>query len=386
MKYCGDMSLLKAADVVMVQYDFLSNAGPLIEALLRLPRQPLIIVVKHCASMQFEALLVGEEKAAAYESAWLARVKQRDLWTADERRSRVALWARREREDRELLARYNLTSLDSCRLLRSILNDECRVGGKGLNTRPPFRHNLPRFLRELYFTPAKTKISKNGSYVADPMHQSPSYAVLQGCAAAAAIITAPSHPISTATEESHLTGQAAGKVLTGWCKTTQSWSSRRRIHTMLQTSASSGLEAAIVENKGWVAKLGGKDGKKRWLEASQVGARLKLRFGDLQGVRRLLIEYYAHTSVEKMAAARVEVTLGTRVLHSSSSIDGVCRTGCLPGQGFYFMHVAANLTNADAESVADGAHITLEVVQRPGDLAGSGNTRTFCIVSVIGAL
>ena len=77
VKHCADLSQLEKIDLIILHYDFMAEAATLIEALQRMPQAPLILVVKHCASMQVESLLLGEEKASAHESAWLARVKVR---------------------------------------------------------------------------------------------------------------------------------------------------------------------------------------------------------------------------------------------------------------------------------------------------------------------
>ena len=378
--FCGDLSKLAKADLVLIHFTELARIAPLVEMLHRLPTSPLLVVIKHCTSPQLEIGLVGEERASARESAWLARVKQRDIWSVEERRSRVAHYARSERADAEVVARFNLTSVDSCALLRGILRDDCRLGGSGMARMGPYQGDLPRFLREMYFTPAKTNISKG---LADPVHQSPVYSVLQGCVTAALMV---SMPRATGAAAAALPAPAMVAAPSGWCITTRSGARPGVLPLGLRARGLRDGALEVLQSLGWEAKQGGVDGSKRWLEAHQVGSQLTLRIGDVLGMRRLLIEYYAHASLP-LGVLRVNVSIGRTSW--ITQIDGHCKSGCLPQQGFYFMHVAAErLEEAQMDSVSNrnSALVSLQVVPRMALAAAMGleKASTFCVVSVIG--
>jgi hypothetical protein len=82
-----------------------------------------------------------------------------------------------------------------------------------------------------------------------------------------------------------------------------------------------------------------------------------------------------------MGVVQANVSVGRRTW--TSRIDGRCASGCLPGQGFYFMHVVAADWDSDLRVAGDGALVTLLVV--PSDTGSRTRSAKFCLASVIGA-
>ena len=419
--HCGSWRTLAEADIVLIQYSAIAAdhdvAKPLISQLLALPRSPLLLVIKHCSSTQVEVLSRGLESASAHSAVWLARDKHKDLWGEAQRREFVQGEAATEREDATFLSAHNLTFIDSCAALRSLLSGRCAVGGSGITFRARYRSTgeLHRLLRDMFFTPPG---SNRSMPLADPIHQSPIYSVLQGCLAAAAVLAheAPppaALPAGQSARQASIAGASsapsrAGASLPGvgappppptrgWC-----------VHAGHQSA----FERAVVSNDGWRARVGGRGGNKRWYEATRLGARLALRV-PVGSARRILLEYYAHSSLP-MGEVRAEVRLtgakadghaagggegggrGGRVW-STVRADGRCYRGCFAGQGFYRTIELARLppvpTGAAGEEAAGrrlvNALVTVELVARSDGCSWAaksenGNCTFFSIAGLIG--
>jgi hypothetical protein len=240
--------------------------------------------------------------------------------------------------------------------------------------------------------------SKQG--LGDPLHPSPFYSELIGCAAAQLII-------ATAQRGSSSSSSSSAKVTTAVPLALLSSSGRSASLPTPQEAVQepwclragdTEMATSMVENSGWAIRSGGAGGSKRWLHARGIGSSLTLTLRMTS--RRLAIEYYKHDTMP-LALVHANTTWHPRDsprrrqygLPSSSSpsssppvpqpepgvrstsvlLDGHCAKphACVQGQGFYYRALLAD--NIEGASVATPltASLRLTVVPRRDGRNGS---------------
>ena len=472
MLYCGRAEW-KDATIVLVHFAELSG-GPegstdghdLLEQLLGLPQRPLVLVIKHCSLPQLEILASGGQlpnsSRELQQSLWFRRDKHKAKFLRDEEGARQAVayaeqQARFERLDTLLVRRMNATLVDSCTLLLSLLRGACamnaggtssggrgsngmvrgpraaardtgtgtgtgtgapaggHVGGHaggGLGTSVGSRAAFEQLATRMF--PFNPKVG-----LGDPLHPTPDYSELQGCAAAQMIISAPAPASGSVSRGSHASqglswdhhvaeqgtggatkGRLASPVVVRAAETLSPPPNAPLTEPWCLRAGDARFEAAVVANSGWGVRTGGAGGSKRWLQSRTLGAFLQLRLSIT--TPRLAVEYYKHDSlplgaVQTMlflhasspAAGAQERTRRLKTSSSSQSqpeaplvriLDGRCsfKDRCPKGQGFYHRALLADRIGGSIEAPV---HAILQLVVIPRTDGSNGTD--FSLVTVV---
>ena len=452
--YCG-RGEWKDTAVVLVHFAELSGGAEgtshgrdLLEQLMSLPQRPLVIVIKHCALAQLEMLMSGgvpNSSAAIQRSVWFRRDKhhtrmQRDAEGMQQAFNYVSHQARFERGDSLLARSMNATLVDSCDLLRSMLpasgpsgagsSGACARGGTGgggggggggsaSSGGSEATEGRGQSLFELLATRMFPYNAKQG--LGDPLHPTPEYSELQGCAAARLVLAArhmsnssllggqggssssssssvvlkqrqqqQQHEPQAQTQQPHLlrfmrTDHGGAAAATAKPRVTEPWCLR---------VGDAPFESAMMANAGWAVQTGGAGGSKRWLQARSVGAFLQLRLRIT--THRLTLEYYKHDTLPMGmvqatlsidAKANASVPSGPRAGTSNGGplslvhfLDGKCAPAdhCPKGQGFYHRAILAEGLDG---SVAAPVLGTLRLSMIPRDDGTNGTE--FSLVTVV---
>lgn len=333
--YCG-RGEWKDADVFLVHFAELSGTvggRDLLEQLMALPHRPLVVVIKHCSLAQLEVLISGgvpNSSAAVQRSVWFRRDKhhfrmQRDAEGMQQAFRYVTQQANFERGDTALARSMNATLIDSCALLRTMLparphdakllrteasaqrgtaTHVCGSGGhgdggsaaaavptggsgggggsSGSGGQTPFEQLASRMF------PFNAKQG-----LGDPLHPTPEYSELQGCAAARMVLAARHLNASIG-----LRAAAAAKgvqAMGGAATTAGAPAVAAATEPWCLRAGDARFGSAIEANAGWSMQSGGAGGSKQWLQARAIGAFVQLRLRITS--HRLTLEYYKHDTL-----------------------------------------------------------------------------------------
>ena len=205
MLHCGKEAW-DEADIILVHMAELAqhhNGRSLLRVLLSLAHQPLVLVIKHCALVQFEVLVNGAPPASAdslRQAVWLALDKHHTTLLSSASGIKRAIehaeyQSQCERSDLKVAMELNVSIVDSCSLLRAQLTDPthgCEVRSNETNGISwSNRTSLGRVPASSDVTIADVRRVATRMFpynpvkqLADPLHPSEAYCRLQGSAAA----------------------------------------------------------------------------------------------------------------------------------------------------------------------------------------------------------